>query len=270
MNTKRRKRTLLIHFILATWTAGLLACSHREHSQNEQTGEAHPIVIATAANMQFAMQELTGQFTKSTGIDCEVVISSSGKLTAQIKEGAPYDVFVSANRKYPDELYKSGLAREPTKIYAYGKLVLWSMFKEITPSVESLSSEMIEHIALANPKTAPYGVAAIEVLKHYQLSDKLEGKLVYGESIAQTNQFIISKSAELGFTAMSVVLSPDMQGKGHWVALEEGIYTPIEQGVVVIQREKAVDTAQAQKFYEFLFSKEARQILESFGYSVDE
>lgn len=242
----------------------LLTCCQQKVGNIEEK-----ITIATAANMQFAIKELTEEFAKKTGIKCDLVISSSGKLTAQIKEGAPFDILVAANMKYPEEIFNSGLAEMPPKVYAYGKLVLWSMVDGIMPSIESLNSEGIQHIALANPKIAPYGAAAIEVLSHYNLAEMVEPKLVYGESISQTNQFITTQSAEVGFTALSVVLSPKIKGKGQWVALEEGTYTPIQQGVVVVSR-KNVDQANTQKFYDYLFSEEAKRILKAFGYAVVE
>lgn len=225
------------------------------------------ITIATAANMQFAMKALTHNFTKETGIKCDLIISSSGKLTAQIKSGAPYDLFVSADMKYPSELYKDGLALEKPKVYAYGKLVLWTMNNHINPSLASLKMSKIKYIACANPKTAPYGLAAIQTLKHYGLYKSLKSKLVYGESIAQTNQFIISESAKVGFTAKSVVLSPKMKSKGKWIEVNPKSYSPIAQGVVILKQNKTLE-ADARKFYEFLFSAKAKKILQDFGYTV--
>ncbi|WP_299218521.1 molybdate ABC transporter substrate-binding protein [uncultured Aquimarina sp.] len=229
--------------------------------------ERDVITIAAAANMQFSIAKISKAFTKQTGIQCELVISSSGKLTAQIKEGAPYDIFVSANMKYPNEIYASDLAVHPPKIYGYGQLVLWSMYDSIRPSLGILTNESLQHIALANPKTAPYGQAAIEVLENNNIYNQVKDKLVYGESIAQANQFITSKSSEIGFTAKSVVLSPKMKGKGHWIALDEKMYLPIEQGVVMIKTENR-DFEDTRQFYNFLFSKEAKEILEEFGYLV--
>ncbi|MFD2562734.1 molybdate ABC transporter substrate-binding protein [Aquimarina rubra] len=227
--------------------------------------ERDVVTIAAAANMQFAITEISKAFTKQTGIQCELVISSSGKLTAQIKEGAPYDIFVSANMKYPNEIYASDLAVYPPKIYGYGQLVLWSMYDSIQPSIKILTDESLQHIALANPKTAPYGQAAVEVLENYNIYNQVKGKLVYGESIAQTNQFITSKSLEIGFTSKSVVLSPKMKDKGHWIVLDEQKYLPIEQGVVMIKKENQ-NVKGTQQFYDFLFSAEAKEILEEFGY----
>ncbi|MHA7058662.1 molybdate ABC transporter substrate-binding protein [Aquimarina sp. M1] len=234
-----------------------------------QQSEKEVVTIAAAANMQFAMEEISKTFTKQTGIPCKLVISSSGKLTAQIKEGAPYDIFVSANMKYPNEIYRSDRATLAPKIYAFGQLVLWSLYDGVEPSISKLTEINVQHIALANPKTAPYGQAAIEVLQNYGIYDQVKDKLVFGESIAQTNQFIISKSSEIGFTAKSVVLSSKMKDKGSWVALDEKMYLPIEQGVVMIRKEnqKLISTRQ---FFDFLFSPEAKKILEDFGYLVIE
>lgn len=225
------------------------------------------ITIAAAANMQFAIQEISEEFTKQTGIETELILSSSGKLTAQIKEGAPYDIFVAANMKYPKVLYQSRLTVAPPKIYAHGQLVLWSLYEDIIPSLEMLADTSITHIAIANPRTAPYGEAALEVLANKDIFDVVKSKLVYGESISQTNQFIVSKSAELGFTAKSVVLSTRMKGRGHWVLLDKNMYTPIHQGVVLIKK-KSRNIEKAQQFYDFLFSTEAQEILEDFGYLV--
>jgi len=225
------------------------------------------IRIATAANMQFAMRELVKQFTSQTGIGCDVVVSSSGKLTNQIEAGAPYDIFVSADMKYPEELYKKGLVHELPKVYAYGKLVLWSLDTTQTPSLELLQKSQIKHIAVANPKTAPYGVAAIKVLDYYDLKKTLTNKLVFGESISQTNQFITSKAAEIGFTAKSVVQSPSMKNQGKYMEIDDKAYDKIQQGIVRIKRGDSENRA-AKNFYDFVLSSEAQEILETFGYAA--
>ena len=233
------------------------------------TEEHKTITIATAANMQFAMQELADTFTQKTGTSCDVVISSSGKLTAQIKEGAPYDIFVAANMKYPQEVYAAGRAKTKPKVYAYGKLVLWSLNENIGVDLETLESEAIHHIALANPKTAPYGTAAVSALMQLKVYDRIENKLVWGESSSQTNQLILSGAAELGFTAMSVVKAPSMQSRGVWISVADSLYDPIEQGVVLIEH-ATTTKPEAAAFYEYLFSEEAQKILQDFGYSIRE
>lgn len=235
----------------------LLGCKERANEPK--------LVIATAANMQFAMEDLVATFTEQTGVSCEVVISSSGKLTAQIQAGAPFDVFVSADLKYPESLYEAGLTTGPPAVYAHGQLVLWSIKDDVQPQLNDLTDEKIKHIALANPKTAPYGQAAAEVLAAKQLKKSLEHKLVFGESIAQTNQFIISGAAQVGFTALAVVQSPMLKGRGRWTIIPTENYQAIQQGVVVLQSNGQAK-AEAKAFADFLLSDPARKILDTFGY----
>ena len=233
-----------------------------------KSGKEDNLMIATAANMQFVMQELTKSFTQDTGVKCEIIISSSGKLTAQIKEGAPYDIFVSANMKYPNKLYELGLTVNEPRIYAFGKLVIWTMNTQLDPDFKSFDKKYIKHIAMANPKTAPYGKAALEVLKNKGIYNKLENKFVFGESIAQTNQFIISYAAEIGFTAKSIVLSKNIKGKGVWKEVDSSLYTPIAQGIVLIKNRK-INLAKSKQFQDFLISEKGKEILNKFGYTVN-
>ncbi|MCM4169436.1 Molybdate-binding protein ModA [Arenibacter antarcticus] len=234
-----------------------------------QDKDPNKITVAAAANMQLPMEQIVKKYTETYGIDCDLIIGSSGKLTAQIVEGAPYDIFVAANMKYPEAVYAAGKAKDLPKIYANGKLVLWSLTHESPISINTLKEPQINHIALANPKTAPYGVAAKQVLQYYGLYDSLKDKLVYGESIAQTNQFITSKAAQIGFTAMSTVMSQAMRNKGMWVAMDPEHYTLISQGIVLIKRERD-NEMEVQGFYDFLFSEEAKEVLKDFGYLMDE
>ncbi|MDL5513175.1 molybdate ABC transporter substrate-binding protein [Arenibacter sp. M-2] len=234
-----------------------------------QENHARKIVIAVAANMEAPMEALTKAYTLKAGVEFELIVGSSGKLTAQIMEGAPYDIFVAANMKYPEAVYAGGKAKNNPRVYAKGKLVLWSMAGNVPVSIDALTDPLIEHIALANPKTAPYGVAAKEVLQYYGLSEILGPKLVYGESIGQTDQFIISQAAQIGFTAISTVLSPEMKGKGNWIPINPSLYSNIDQGAVLVNR-KEDHKQDSQGFYDFLFSDEAKEILKEFGYLVDE
>lgn len=232
----------------------------------KQTGEKK-LIIAASANMQFAIQEISKAYTKQTGIDCELIIGSSGKLTAQIKEGAPFDVFVSADMKYPEELFTSGFTTNEPKIYAYGKLVLWTMIDSIKPSLYMLKNTDIKHIAIANPKTAPYGIATVELLKNKGIYNAISSKLVFGENISQTNQFIVSKSAEIGFTAKSVVVSPKMKNKGNWIDLDKNEHSQIAQGIVVLNN-RPMQKNNAEMFYNFIQSAIAKKILADYGYAV--
>ena len=237
----------------------LLFSCHTEHKDK--------LRIAVAANLQFAMKELVHDFSERSGVECEIIVSSSGKLTAQIIEGAPFDLLLSADMKYPQELYKRNLTRFPPEIYAYGNLILWTLHEDVTPNLESLLSEKASYIAIGNPKTAPYGISALEVIRSIGIEDKLEKKLVYGESIAQTNQFIISKSVDLGFTSKSVVMSSQMKGRGQWAEIDKKLYSPMAQGMVVLKNRKAFE-AKAIQFRDYMLSSEGKEILHKFGYDM--
>lgn len=249
------KKQLAIYLLLLS---GIGGCRQELESR---------LVIATASNMQFAMSELVTAFELESGIACDVILSSSGKLTAQIMEGAPYHVFVSADMKYPTELFTTGFAVSKPEVYALGHLVLWSVKREPKPSLEMLTDDRVKNIALANPKSAPYGAAAVHILEENGLYPLVQQKLVYGESIAQTNQFVLSGAAEVGFTALAAVLSPQLKEKGSWTELNESTYPPIAQGMVVIKGSE-MQMQNAHLFQEFLFSDPAREILKRFGYSV--
>ena len=227
------------------------------------------LTIAVSANMQYAMEELVESFTRSTGTPCELIVGSSGKLTAQIMEGAPFDLFLSADMKYPEEIFAGGKALGEPQVYAYGYLVIWSLDEGTELNAEGLLSEEVTHIAIANPQTAPYGVAAVELLQGMGVWEQVRGKLVFGESIAQTNQFILSGSAQAGITARSVVSSPAARDKGHWSEADRSLYKPIEQGVIAIKRE-GLRAEEAMAFIEFLRSPSAREILARFGYGIEQ
>jgi molybdate transport system substrate-binding protein len=226
------------------------------------------LTIATAANAQFAIEEVAKEFEKVSGITTQIIIGSSGKHTAQIEAGAPYDVFVSADLKFPTKLYELGLTVAEPATYAFGKLVIWTLTDSLSTSINSLPDLDVNHIAMPNPKTAPYGKAAKEALVKFELYDQISHKLVFGESVAQTNQFILSKSAAIGFTAASIVMAPSMKGTGSWQEVEANSYSPIAQGVVVIKQSEQLELA--NKFYLFLFSPKAESILRAHGYIVNE
>lgn len=219
-----------------------------------------------AANAQFVMEQLRSAFQKKTGIAVETSVSSSGKLTTQIQQGAPYDIFLSADMTYPQTLHRQGLTLAPPAIYAYGSLVLWTLSDlQLAANLNVLQNPAVRHIAIANPATAPYGEAALAVLKRTGLQADVQAKIVYGESIAQVNQYVLTGNAEVGFTAKSVVLDPSLKGRGHWIDLPATLgYAPIAQGVVILKRTQ--QAAAARQFVAFLRTPDARRILEQFGY----
>ena len=228
---------------------------------------AEDITVAVAANVQYTFEELKTEFQKETGINVKQIIGSSGKFTMQIENGAPFDVFLSAEMDYPKTLEKEGLTYHSPKIYAYGTLVLWTMNNvDLSKGIEAVTDPAVRKIAIASPNTAPYGCQAVNALKHYNLYGEVLKKLVYGESIAQANQFITSKAADLGFTAKSVVLAPNMKDQGKWIEIDKDAYEPIAQGAVILKHAQKEHLQEAQKFFDFLFTKEAQEILKKYGY----
>jgi molybdate transport system substrate-binding protein len=224
--------------------------------------------VAAAANVQFALEEMVPFFEKETGIQVELNIGSSGKLSTQIAAGAPFHVFISADTAYPDTLVKMGQSGGKPLVYAQGSLVLWStkVKNKAELSIDFLKSKDLKKLAIANPITAPYGRAAMVFLKNKKLSNPLQPKLVQGESIAQTNQYILSGACEAGITAKSSVLAPAMRGQGHWIELKEG-YAPIRQAAMVTKFGKKQLPAQSKAFIAFLLSPKAQEIWTRYGYT---
>lgn len=181
------------------------------------------------------------------------------------KTAHPMIIFLSANMKYPRYLHEEKMTQTAPTKYALGKLVYWSMhpMKEL-PLEQLLLFASLKRLAIANPKNAPYGLQAVFLLKNLGLHKKLQSKLVYGDSISQTNQYIYSKAADAGFTAKSAVLSPKMQGKGTWIEPSMSLYKPIEQGMVILKKANP----QAKKFYDFMQQPTAQTILKRYGYAI--
>ena len=229
--------------------------------------QAETISVAVAANVQYAFDDLKTAFKQETGNEAVGTINSSGKFVAQITNGAPFDVFLSADMEFPEKLYKEGFSTAAPKIYAYGALVLWTTKNiDLTQWQSVLAGSQVTHIAVANPKAAPYGRETMKMLSALKLQQSLQAKLVFGESIAQTNQYIHSGVVDVGFTAKSVVLSPDMQGQGKWIDVPKSTYQPIAQGAVILNYGKEHHAKVAQQFYDFLYSTKARAIFERYGY----
>ena len=228
---------------------------------------AAELTVAVAANVQYTFEEIAAAFEKETGIAITPVIGSSGKFTAQIENGAPFDVFLSADMDYPQTLETEGLTHNAPKIYAYGTLVLWMMTDvDLSKGIQALADPRVKKVAIASPKTAPYGRQAVNALKHYNLYPEVQKKLVYAESIAQTNQFIAAQAADVGFTAKSVVLAPNMKDQGRWIEVEKDAYEPIAQGAVILKHAEKGNLDNARKFFDFFFSDTAREIFAKYGY----
>ena len=230
--------------------------------------EAKVITIAVAANVSYAIEPLVHTFhTKYPDIKVNIIIGSSGKLTAQIMHGAPYGLLMSANMDYPERLYRQGLTQEKPVIYAYGALALLSTHEHNDSlGLVLLADKEIKKIAIANPKTAPYGEATVEALKHAKLYEVLKHKFVYGESIGQTLIYAI-QVADIGIVSKSSLYSPKLshykEGE-NWVELRKKLYTPIAQGMVRLD-----STPEIKHFYDFMRSADVKKILKAYGYEVE-
>lgn len=231
---------------------------------------ASVINIAVAANVSYAIDDLKKEFNKSyPDTEIKVTLGSSGKLTAQIKNGAPYQVFMAANMKFPQALYNDGVAITKPVIYAQGSLAILSdSKKDFTKGISLLKDSSINKIAVANPKTAPYGKAAIEAMKNGGVLTDVKSKFVYAESISQTVSYAIT-AADIGFIAKSSLYSPKMSAYKkdiNWADLDPKLYTPINQGIVVLKNGEA--NSEVLAFYKFMLSAKAKKILNNFGYIV--
>ncbi len=227
------------------------------------------LTIAIAANLKYVFDDLAIEFKKETGIESQSVLNSSGKIATQIRNGAPFDVFMSADMEFPDGLYKDGYATTAAKPYAYGQLVLWTMKDiDLTRGVAGLADSSVVKVAIANPKLAPFGKQALKALDYYKVRAAIEPKLVYADSITQVSQYLDSKAAEVGFSAKSIVVAPEIAGKGKWVEVPPEAYNAIAQGMVILKHGSEVNRDAAVKFYEFILSAKAREIFAKNGYQL--
>lgn len=229
---------------------------------------AGTVQVAVASNFIGAMDELVPAFQKRSGHQVAVVPGSTGKFYSQIKSGAPFEVLLSADQATPAKLEKEGLAVRGTPFsYAEGQLVLWSETPGFIDDGEKvLKAGRFQHLSLANPKTAPYGLAAIEVIHHLGLEPVLEAKIVLGENIAQAHQFVATRNAELGFVAKSQVYKGGRLTSGSGWVVPKRLYSPIVQDAVLLKPGEKNEAAQA--FLAFLKTPEAKVIMTQLGYEI--
>lgn len=227
---------------------------------------AEKLTIAAAADLKFAMEELAATYRKSNpGDELNLIYGSSGKFHTQIQQGAPYDMFFSADIDFPRELASSGLAASAVKPYALGRIVLWSAKLDATKmSLASLADPKITRIAIANPKHAPYGKRAEEALRAAGLWEKVEPKLVYGENIAQTAQYVQTGNAQVGVIALSLATNAELARKGGYWLIPDNLHQPLEQGFVITKR--AIGNAAAKRFADYIGSQPARRVLTQYGF----
>lgn len=229
---------------------------------------ADTTLVAVASNFTKPMTEIAAEFEKATGHTAQLSFGSSGKFVAQIENGAPFDVFLAADDKNSLKLQQANLAIAESRFtYALGKLVLWSdTTNYVDEKGEILAKGDFKHIALADPKLAPYGAAAVDVLKNKNLLDKLQPLFVLGENIAQTHQFISTGNAELGFVAMSQVSENGKITSGSAWIVPQTFYTPIKQEAILLT--SGAENFAAKALLDYLKSAPALAIIKKYGYEI--
>ena len=231
---------------------------------------AQSITVAAAADLQFAMRDVAAQFQKETGKEVKLIYGSSGNFFQQLQNGAPFDMFFSADLDYPKKLESAGLT-EPGSYYEYakGKIVIWVLKDsklDMTSGLQALLNPSIKKIAVANPQHAPYGRAAVAAMQKEGIYDKVKDDFVLAENIAQTASFVMSGSADVGVVALSLALSPNMKDKGRYFEVPAGDYPPIKQACVILSSSKNKETA--KQFLSFIKTAEVADTLRTYGFDV--
>lgn len=229
---------------------------------------AEKITIAAAADLKFAMDAIVTAFRQTHPTDTvDVIYGSSGKFHTQIQQGAPYDLYFSADIAFPRALAKAGFAASEVKPYALGRIVLWSASLDASQmTLQSLTAPQIARIAIANPKHAPYGKRAEEALRSQGLWEKVAPKLVYGENIAHTAQFVQTGNAQVGILALALAISPELASKGAYWLIPDKLHEPLEQGFIITQR--AQGNALARRFADYMAEKPARAVMARYGFAL--
>ncbi len=245
---------------LLAFCAGIFFCT--------SVALADKLTIAAAADLKFALEDLSATFKQThPAAQIDIVYGSSGKFSTQIQQGAPFDLFFSADIALPRTLAAQGFAASAVQPYARGRLVLWSARLDARQlTLQSLADPAITRIAIANPQHAPYGQRAEEALRASGLWEKVSTKLVYGENIAQTAQFVQSGNAQVGILALSLALSPALSAQGGYFLLPDNLHAPLEQGFILTKR--AAHNALAHQFADYLRSPAARAVLHRYGFSL--
>jgi molybdate transport system substrate-binding protein len=231
---------------------------------------AQEITVAAAADLQFAMQEVGTRFQQESGKTVKLIYGSSGNFAQQLQNGAPFDMFFSANLDYPRQLEAAGLTAPGTFYqYAIGKIVLWvpnDSKLDLSSGLKALLNPSIKKIAIANPQHAPYGKAAVAAMQKENIYDQVKDKFVLGENISQTASFVASGSADVGIIALSLALSPNMKDKGRYAEVVAGDYPAIEQACVIMRSSKNKDIA--LQFLKFIQSPPIGELFKKYGFAI--
>jgi molybdate transport system substrate-binding protein len=227
--------------------------------------QAQTIKIAAAGNLRFILDEIKTKYAAiNPKAKITVNLGSSGALFQQISNGADFDIFMAADKIYPDKLKAQGTVSGEVKTYAFGKLVIWSNTLDVSKGLEVLTDKSVKRIAIAKPEVAPYGARAVECLKYYHLLDKVKDKIVYADNIAQAAQFAQTGNAEVGFLALALVMAPEM--KGTYFVLDTKSYKPVEQAMVLMKSWQ--NNPEAAKFMKFVLSADCKPLFEKYGFIV--
>lgn len=239
----------------------------------ERTPAQKPPTIAAAANLNFALNEIAGAFARGRGTRVELVFGASGTLTRQIRDGAPFELFLAADEEFPKQLAAAGLTRDPGAVYAVGRLVVFApkgspltVDEKLEGLARLATSGGVSRFAIANPEVAPYGKAAEAVLRKRGLWDTIRPRLVLGDTIAQAAQFATTGNAVGGLIAYSLALTPDFGDRGTYAVIPDADYPPLLQRMVLLKRASPT----AIQFYEYVLSDAARAIFRKHGYAVPE
>ena len=229
---------------------------------------ADEVQVAVAANFTAPMQKIAAEFEKDTGHKAQLAFGATGKLYAQIKNGAPFEILLAADDTTPEKLEKEGAGVAGSRVtYAIGRLALWSPKADyIDNAGDVLKNGAFTHLSIANPKLAPYGQAAIEVLTALKILDAVQPKFVMGENISQTYQFVATGNAELGFVALSQVMKEGKIGQGSAWLVPQNLYQPIRQDAVLLSNGQSKPAAAALMTY--LANAKSQAIIKSFGYDL--
>jgi len=235
------------------------------------TARAQELRVAAAADLNFALPEVAKAFEAQTGVKVSISFGSSGNFFAQILSGAPFDVFCSADMGYPEKLAATGQALPETlRLYASGRVVLWvrngSRLNFDRDGIRVLLDPAVKKIAIANPEHAPYGRAAVAILRKANIYDQVQSKLVLGENVSQTAQFVTSGNADVGLISLSLAQSGDLRKQGYFWMLPPEIAESLPQGAVVLRR--STSPKLAARFLDFLSCPAAARILSQYGFEV--
>jgi molybdate transport system substrate-binding protein len=233
-------------------------------------GAAQEITVAAASDLQFVFQDVAGRFQKETGHLVRLTFGSSGNFFAQIQNGAPFDLYFSADIEYPKKLEAAGFA-EPGTLYEYatGKIVIWVLGDsklDLTRGLQVLLDPSISKIAVANPEHAPYGRAAVAAMKQEGIYDKVLNKLVLGENISQTTSLVVSGGADVGIIALSLALAPGLRAKGRYFEVPADEYPAIQQAAVIVKfsQNKPI----ARQFMDYLRRPEIQRVMRDYGFAI--